>query len=295
MSEKTCIYYITFRCNDSCEYCQIWDNKEYKDVVEAPLEKHLNNIQAARRNNAKTLEIIGGEPLLYSELPKILEKARRFDFKINLTTNGILYKERARELRGLVDNLFFLIDYPIQDEHDRSRGISCYNEAIEGIKLAKEMSQSPAIRFNITRDSIRFLPEMDDLARSLKVKVHIHQVTDFHGMKGLNPMTIDHVKYFFKKPNMMINLAEFEFLKNNGNNILFPRCKADITTITYLPDGEQVSPCFYNKGGRVGRENICYGCVRHEYMLPSFTLGIDRYRVLDWYSNWLNNRKEKKI
>ncbi len=291
MTSKTCIYYITFKCNDSCEYCQIWDSKELQNVAEAPVEKHLENIQAARRANAKILEIVGGEPLLYPDLPKVLERAKRFDFTVNLTTNGILYKERAKELKGLTDNIFFLLDYPVADEHDRSRGTVSFNNAVSSIKIAQEMNENPAIKFNITRDSVRFLPEMIELAQSLKARVYIRQVTDSHGFKGFDPATFEHIKYFFKKPEAVINLGELEFLKNHGNSIVFPRCRADRATITYLPDASRASPCFYNKGGRCGRENVCYGCVRSEYMLPSFKLGIDKYRFLDWYSGWLNSKK----
>ena len=292
MLAKTCIYYITFECNDSCEYCHIWDNKELNKIPDAPIDKHLENIKYARRQNAKTLEIVGGEPLLYEGLPRLLECARRFDFKINLTTNGILYMERARELRGLIDNIKFLIDYPSQEDHDRSRGTTCYNVAIDSIKDAIERRENPSIQFNITRDSVRFLPEMVELSEKLKVRLHVNAVPDFHGATGFDKSTYGHIKYYFKRKYVEMNLAELEFLKNHGNNILFPRCRAKQTTITYLPDGTSADPCFYNNGGRQGRESICYGCARSEYMLPSFKMGIDKYRLFDLYSCYLNSRKE---
>lgn len=292
---KTCIYYLTFACNDTCEFCNIWNDKECQGFKEAPLEKHIENLALAKKSGATTLNVTGGEPLLYEKLPAFLEAAKKLDFYITLITNGILYKDRAKELTGLIDKTFFSLDYPLKEDHNRSRGIDCFTNVISSIQLAKDNGEHPAIYFVITRDSVRFLPEMLELAQKLGVIAHVHPVYDFQGMTGFEARTYDHIKYYFKRPNVRINLAELEFLKNHGNKTLFPRCRASQTTITFLPDAELASPCFFNRGGKQGKENICYGCARTPYMLPSFRLGLDKYRLLDWYSNWFSSRKEKIV
>ena len=291
MPSKTVLYYITFQCNDTCEFCPIWDNKELKKIEEAPIEKHFENLRSARLSGGETLEVTGGEPLMYQALPDFLRRAKDLGLKINLNTNGILYPERANELKGLTDKIYFALDYPIQEEHDRSRGLACFNTALSAIRLAKQLKESPIIDFTITRDSVRFLPEMVELSQRTGVNVRVSPVYDFQGLQGFEPATYGHIKYYFKRKNIFINLAELEFLKKHGNNVAWPRCMARQTTITYLSDGRKVSPCFFNQGGKQGRESVCYGCTRWPYMLPSFKIGFDKYRFLDWYSNWLNGRK----
>ena len=295
MLSKTCLYFLTYKTNDLCEYSTLWEDAALQKIEESPLDTHFENLKIARLNGGEILEVLGGEPFLYRELPQFLKKAKSLGFKINLYTNGILYAENAKKTSGLADNFFFFTDYPTPEEHNNSRGIECFNEVIDGIKYALQSNENPAIYFNFTRDSVRFLPEMWELSQILNVRLHVHPVYDHRGLIGFEEETYQHVKYYFKKANVFVNLAELEFSKRHGNNPSWPRCMAKEATITFLPDGEQASPCFYNRKGRQGREVVCSGCTRAPYMLPSFARGFDRYRLLDYYSKWFQNRKEKDL
>ena len=282
---KLCNYYVTLRCNDACEYCSIWDNEGYKDIRESgdPINELLLGL---KREGVKCINITGGEPLLRDDLPAILKTAKEMMFEVELTTNGILYSETGNSIRGLVDRLFFLLDYPIASEHDRSRGVDCFHTVISAIEYAKKLGEKPIIKFTLTRDSVRFLPEMIDLADKLNVLVYLIPVSDFFGTQGFEPATIDYIKYYSRRKNVLVNLAVLEFVRQKGNKILYPRCRARETTVTLMPDGNRVSPCFYNPNGRQGREAACSSCMRWPYMLPSFAKGIDKYFWLDLYSEW---------
>jgi len=286
MIPKTCLYYITLQCNDTCEFCQIWDDKNLQNIGEAALEKHLENLKSAKASGVVMLEVTGGEPLLYENLPVFLSQAREEGFNISLYTNGILYLEKARLIDGLIDRIFFSLDYPIRDEHDRSRGTECFNAVLRSINYAKELGKKPAILYTVTRDSIRFLPEMIDIAEKIKVEVYLNPVYDFQGLHGFEKTSLDYIKYFFGRPNVKVDLAALEFIKKGGNNIAWPRCRARETTITFLPDGSRASPCFFNRGGKQGKEHICIGCTRWPYMLPSFSAGFDKYRLLHEWSKY---------
>jgi len=284
MASKTCLYYITFQCNDMCEFCQVWNDKELQAIEDSPIEKHIENLQAAKSLGAKVLEVTGGEPLLYEKLPEFLTEAKRAGFNIDLYTNGILYPEKARLICGLVDRIFFSLDYPIRDDHDRSRGLTCFNTVLSAINLAKELKEKPVIFYTVTRDSIRFLPEMIEIAEKMKVEVYLNPVYDFHGLRGFEKESLDYIKYYFKRPKIRVNLAALELIKNGGNNVIWPRCRVRATTVTYLPDGTRALPCLYNRSGREGREPACIGCMRWPYMLPSFSTGFDKYRFLHEWS-----------
>lgn len=278
-----CNYYVTLRCNDTCEFCHMWQNSGYQDIriSEYQGKELLLNI---KREGVKRLNVTGGEPLLREDLPEILKVAKELGFFIELTTNGILYPERSKSIAGLVDRLYFSLDYPIASEHDRSRGVDCFHLVISAIEGAKALGEKPIINFTLTRDSVRFLPEMIELAEKLKVKVYLNPVYDFYGTQGFEPVTIDYIKYYARRRNVLVNLAALEFVRAGGNCVLFPRCRAKETTVTVLPDGSRVSPCFFNPGGKQGREPVCSSCMRWPYMLPSFTKGIDKYFWLNLYS-----------
>ncbi|MBU0501642.1 MAG: radical SAM protein [bacterium] len=285
---KTCNYYVTLRCNDTCEFCPIWQDENLKKIEEKSFG--LNQL---KKLNVSTLNITGGEPLLRIDLPQILKQAKETGFKVNLTTNGILLGEKVGLLGGLVDGLMVSLDYPTAEMHDRSRGVECFNEVIDGIKLAKNSGLAPIINFTMTRDSVLYLPEMIDLAETLRVFIQLLPVYDNFGTQGFAEETIKHIKYYSRRRNVLLNLALLDLVKNKGNKTLWPRCRASQTTVTILPDGRQVSPCFFNQEGREGRADICSSCMRFSYMLPSFSHGFDKYYWLNKYSNYLNRRKMK--
>ena len=283
---KVCNYYVTFRCNDACEFCSIWQNDEYEKIEEKPYD-----LAQLKGLEVEQLNITGGEPLLREDLPQILKQAKELGFKIQLASNGILYPDRARSLHKLIDNLFFSLDYPTEEMHDRSRGVECFHQVIKSVKLAQQLGEKPVIKFTMTRDSVLYLPEMVELAEKLNALVYLSPVYDFHGTQGFEPPTIAHIRYYSKRKNVLLNLAVLEFVRNGGNRVILPRCRAQETTVTILPDGKRVSPCFFNQGGKQGREDVCSSCMRWPYMLPSFSRGLDKYFCLNLYSNFINGRK----
>jgi len=298
MIRQICNYYVTLRSNDTCEFCSIWQDPGYQDIRESG-DRVKEILFDLKKDGVKHLNVTGGEPLLRDDLPQILKQAKELGLTTELTTNGILYPEKARLLAprhgsgqgGLVDRLFFSLDYPVAEEHDRSRGVECFHQVIRAIKMAKELGERPIINFTMTRDSVRFLPEMVELAEKLRVLIHLEPVYDFQGTQGFEEATIAHIRYYFRRRNVLVNLAVLEFNRKGGNRVIFPRCRARETTITILPDGKRIVPCFFNPDGKQGRQDICSSCMRWPYMLPSFSKGLDKYFWLNLYSGLINQRK----
>jgi len=283
---KFCNYFVTFRCNDTCEFCPIWQREELKKI-----EEKFVDLSFLKAEGIKHLNLTGGEPLLRGDLPSILKNAQELGFTAELTTNGILYAERGKELKGLLNRLYFSLDYPIPSEHDRSRGGECFHLVISAIEYAKVLGEKPMINFTLTRDSVRFLPEMVELAEKLKVLVYLNPVYDFYGTQGFELATIDYIKYYARRRNVLVNYAVLEFIRAGGNRVIFPRCRAKETTITLMPDGSRVSPCFFNPGGRQGKESVCSACMRWPYMIPSFSVGLDKYF---WLNLWTKLKQRRK-
>src|SRR3989338_660286 len=136
MPPKICNYYVTLRCNDTCEFCSIWgrENPAFDKSSADESGDAGKELFKLKTEGIKHINITGGEPLLREDLPEILKIAKELGFKIELTTNGILYSEKAGLMGGLVDRLFFSLDYPIASEHDRSRGVECFHLVIQAIK-----------------------------------------------------------------------------------------------------------------------------------------------------------------
>ena len=146
MTPRICNFYVTLRCNATCEFCQIWHHPEHQEIGEAGnLSGEI--LAGLKKEGVKDLKITGGEPLLREDLPEILKTAKELGFQIELTTNGILYAEKSRALNKLADKIFFSLDYPIAGEHDRSRGTECFHLVMQNIKLAQSLGEKVIINF----------------------------------------------------------------------------------------------------------------------------------------------------
>ncbi|NQU17502.1 MAG: radical SAM protein [Candidatus Saganbacteria bacterium] len=296
MLPKICQFYLTLRCNATCEFCDFWSESKYQEddkYKEAPTDKILSVLEELKDRGVEELRITGGEPLLYDNLPHVLGKARQLDLKTILITNCILYAERSKEIQGMVDQLFFSLDYPYPEKHNRSRGRSVFNKLIRSIEAATHLKEDPAILYTVTRDSILYLPETIEFCEKFNINLFLNPVYDFSGTQGFNPDSVAYLKYYGRRKNVFVNLAMLEFIKNRGNNLAWPRCRASQNVVTLLPSGQTVSPCFFNQEGRQGKNVACSSCMRWPYMVPSFSSGFDKYRFFDWYSKYIWKQRKK--
>ena len=85
---------ITNICNLSCSFCSI-DRRVKETITLEKIEKLLQNI--TDYTDYVYLHV-KGEPLLHPELEKILDLCKKYNKKVNITTNGTLLKEKQKEL-----------------------------------------------------------------------------------------------------------------------------------------------------------------------------------------------------
>ena len=317
MRPLVCNYNVTLRCNDTCEFCEVWQNKGHQDIKEAGIDEVKRALRDLRKLGVPVMNFTGGEPALRDDLPEILKESKRLGFFNILTTNGIAYAEKATEITANVDHLIFSLDAAIPEEHNRIRGVDCYNEVMEGIKTAKGLGKLPLINFTITRDSIQILPDMVDLAQKLGVLLWVNPVYNWSGFEGFDRESVDYISRYIGRKNAGLNLASLEIIKRGGNDVRWPVCTAGSSSLTLLPDNTLVSPCFYLQKSSVkldeklanilkrkevkaavslhGRDVKCKGCMAWPYISPSFLRRINKNMFLALYSLWSLFLKESSL
>lgn len=296
-------YYLTHRCNASCIFCSTF-NGIADEAKESTTEETIDHISELKDLGIAYLDITGGEPLLREDLPDILKAAKAKKLYVSLSTNCILFPDRAKDIVPHVDRLVFSLHSPIPDENDELRGAESFNSFINSVNIAKSLGKTPIINFTVTRDSVRFLPEMVELTTSLNALLWINPVFDYQDFGKFEPKTIEYIKYYSRNKSVSMNLAALEFLKGFGNSTIKPRCRAGKATITICPDNSLAIPCIKNKEGKVkivgsikqtleangellskdGKMDICSGCTMWTYVIPSFLYKIDKYFFLDLWS-----------
>ncbi len=296
-----CNYYLTYRCNAKCNFCDIWE-------VPSPyanLEVAKENLKDLKRLGVKVIDFTGGEPLLHRQIDSILEYAKGLGFVTTLTTNTLLYPKWSEKISGKVDMLHFSLDYYDSEKHNKARGVDCYDHVMQSIEISRDLGERPDILFTVFEDNVNEIAGVyekicvpNNLMMILKPEFEYNQV---QSGPILSNHTLDVISQWGKKSLVYLNEAFIQLRRDGGNHIKDPVCKAASSTIVISPENKLILPCYhlgeksYDINGGLfdlyhsfeveeqikleGRLPECEGCVINCYMQPSFAVEVNKY----WY------------
>ena len=292
-------YYVTFRCNAKCSFCDIWE----KPSPYVTLEAARRNLADARRLGVRVVDFTGGEPLLHRELADLLRAARAEGMLTTVTTNAMLYPKRAQELRGLVDMLHFSLDSADRATHDAGRGVACFDFVLESIRVAQELGERPDILFTVFPENINDLERVwAEITQPNKLVLIVNPAFQYNEVaagENLTPAQLDYLSAFGRRPGVYLNEGFIALRRDGGNHVAKPVCRAASTTLVISPDDELVLPCYhlgekkFPIAGELyelyrqpeikrlialeGKLPACEGCTINCYMQPSFAVETSRY------------------
>lgn len=294
-----CNYYVTYRCNAKCGFCDIWE-KPSPYITLADVEANLRDL---KRLGVRVIDFTGGEPLLHRQLPEMLALARGLGFITTVTTNGLLYPKHAERLRGLVDMLHFSLDSSDRETHDRGRGVACYDFVLESIRVARALGERPDVLFTVFPHNLAELEAVyRDITRPNGLVLILNPAFEYNAVETgeqLTPEELDFLSAFGKRKGVYLNEGFIRLRRDGGNHVAAPVCRAASTTLVISPHNELVLPC-YHLGeqkrpiqGQLfdlyhapetqrlvaleGRLPACEGCTINCYMQPSFAVETSPY------------------
>ena len=299
-------YYLTYRCNARCHFCDIWalDPKQ-----EASFETIQHNLRDLRRLGVKYVDFTGGEPLLRSDVAEVFTEAKQQGFVTSMTTNTILYPQKAKSMQGLVDFLNFSLDGADAETHDQSRGTQIFETLIESVKIALSLGEFPVLNHTVTAQNFDRLGEIAEFGEKLGVRVWLNPAftahENYNNKKNPTPEIARAIETAARQyRNLGYNKAALAFIEAGGNDTSNPRCKAVDAVIAISPNDEILLPCYHFAqsavpiAGRLydlyrdseevekyrqsqGKLSVCEGCTVWCYLIPSFFKGLDKY----WFLN----------
>lgn len=245
----------------------------------------------------------GGEPLLHRQLDQLLREAKRQGFVTTITTNALLYPKQAERLRGLVDMLHFSLDSPNAEEHDRSRGVKCFDKVMESIAVARALGERPDILFTVFEHNIHQIQAVyETICKPNGLVLILNPVFEYNSVNTggqFSHSALQQMTDWGKQPNVYLNDGFVQLRRDGGNHIDAPICRAGSTTLVISPENKLVLPCYhlglkefsidgdlYNlyRSSEVqalvaleGRLPQCEGCAINCYMQPSFAVELSKY------------------
>ncbi len=292
-----CNYYVTYRCNASCSFCDIWE----KPSPYVTVENARDNLQNLKKLGVRVVDFTGGEPLLHRQLDQLLRLAKDAGLITTVTSNGLLYPKQAEKLRGLVDMLHFSLDSPLRHEHDASRGVACFDKVMESIQIATSLGERPDVLFTVFEHNVHQIQQMwEEICLPNNLVLILNPVFEYNSVGGsLSGQALDKLTWWGKQKNVYLNDAFVQLRIDGGNHTAAPVCKAASTTLVISPENKLVLPCYHlgldhlpiepnlyelYKSEKVqklvaleGRLPACEGCAINCYMQPSFAVEINKY------------------
>jgi MoaA/NifB/PqqE/SkfB family radical SAM enzyme len=291
-------YFVTYRCNARCRFCDIWRREDRNEIGDADGRDVLTNLPAARKLGARFVDFTGGEPLLARDLPVWLRAAKALGYRTSVTTNCILYPARASELKGLVDLLHFSLDSIDAETHDELRGVPCYDRVMESLEIARKLGERPDILFTVTPENFQEVEPAIELAQKLRLMLILNPEYPYFGRIDGSVLDYDRLERWGRRPYVYINFGVLDLMRAGGNDPNDSHCRAVSSTLAVSPDNKLVLPCYHHQNDEVaingdlaaavrsdarrkalemqGRYPACRGCAVSCYFDPSFLYRFDR-------------------
>jgi Fe-coproporphyrin III synthase len=159
------IWNLIRRCNLNCKHCySISADRDFPG--ELTTHEVFAVMDDLKRFGVPVLILSGGEPLLRSDIFRVSRRAKEMGFYVGLSTNGTLINERIIAAVAAVGYDYVGISLDgIGETHDRfRRHDGAYDLSLNAIRRCRERGIKVGIRFTMTMDNARELPDLIRLA-----------------------------------------------------------------------------------------------------------------------------------
>jgi len=283
---------LTENCQARCISCDYWKSR-WPDAINTDQAVDLvNQIGAA---GIRSLRLTGGEPLLRSDLFKILRSADTSSFRrIILQTNGLLIKRLHNEINGSpITNISVSLD-GLKQTNDQIRGIQGYYDlALEGIQLLRDKQVAFSVTLN--RLSAGEFGEFQEVARRVGAGIEFNILSrSLYFLKhadiaSLWPEASDvaeitrFLRDILKRPAYEVDYVRRYY---NHEEITEPPCVLGFLQVFVISNGDVLTGCYpLSSVGNVLRDRLetilsseaylrqCVAMIRRE--CPGCTCGIE--------------------
>jgi len=118
------------RCNCRCVMCDIWKRTDAREISEAELARHIDDIVAL---GVQHVVFTGGEPLMHSDLFRLAAPLRARGMRITLLSTGLLLARDAARIVNSIDEAIVSLDGP-REVHDAIRRVpGAFDRLAEGV------------------------------------------------------------------------------------------------------------------------------------------------------------------
>ncbi len=160
---------LTYRCNNNCRHCWLRISPESSQgKQELTLGEIESIVDQARQMGCRLWSISGGEPMLRSDFPEILDYITSRSATYALNTNGTLITPRIAQILRRKGHKMVALYGATAEVHDHiTRNPGSFAATMRGIAYLKEADAGFTVQLVPMRDNHHQFPDMVCLAQSL--------------------------------------------------------------------------------------------------------------------------------
>jgi radical SAM protein with 4Fe4S-binding SPASM domain len=165
------VWNYTNACNLKCKHC--YQKAERPTPDELTTEERLEIIDQIDKARVASVAFSGGEPITREDFFEVAKYASEKGIYVSLATNGTLITESvAKKLNECgVGYVEVSLDGATPQTHEAFRGVrGCFDRTIQGIKNLVKNKIFTCIAITATKFNFYEIPDIINLAKSLKVK-----------------------------------------------------------------------------------------------------------------------------
>jgi heme d1 biosynthesis radical SAM protein NirJ len=155
------IWNLIRRCNLTCKHCYATSaDKDFPGELSTDqVFEVMDDLKAYR---VPVLILSGGEPLMRPDIFEISKRAKAMGFYVGLSSNGTLITpDNIGQIAAVgYDYVGISLD-GMRETHDLfRRRVGAFDESLSGIRLCLQAGIKVGMRFTLTRDNARDLPDL---------------------------------------------------------------------------------------------------------------------------------------
>lgn len=268
-------FYITFRCNARCGYCNVWQDPVFfgHDELEPDdLRRCLDQIRAL---GVEYVDFTGGEPALHRHLAVAVRHARQIGLRVEVTTNAIRFGRYADDIVPYVDTLNISVDTLSAERYHAIRGVDTLNRTVALVEwLRGQQAANIKLIAVITSQTLAGMGDVIGFAQANQVPVYLSPMFEYFagqseyrerkpGGSAARPLTrpvglpadrrrlLAAVRAHTHTPYTIVNL-DFLRLIETLDPSTPTACGAGTRILTIGPDGRLMLPCYHEWNASLG-------------------------------------------
>jgi radical SAM protein with 4Fe4S-binding SPASM domain len=162
--------YITEHCQLRCKHCYMGGRLDMaRRMSPETIEEILSTLRIAY--GQYKVYLLGGEPTTHPQLEQILAICRQQNYKVVLTSNGLIPLKVWPVLEGQLDSFSFSMDGAREETHEAMRGPNTWRPLVASMHRAISAGFQTRAIFTITAENRADVEEAIDFADDLGLEM----------------------------------------------------------------------------------------------------------------------------